>query len=260
VRHLFLAATLLAHSTALFGSFFQLKEGHEFSIGPEVFYTDRELQTGTTMDGWFQGWRGTYEHLHPYSLYFGAESSFSQGFLKGERSNGASQQGDFLELDTDLRIGYTLGIEKWKNLTFTPFVGYKYYCGHLILILPSTPAPTCEDHFSAFTMGLITKFDPCQRVRIGFDLRSYYMFSGENTLKRVSSSFPLITRTMGEDFHWTLQVPIDIQICSKQEKARLRFMPFLRHKSYGAWGGSPANFPKTTLCSYGVAVMLLYKV
>ncbi len=238
--------------------FFKWREGHEFSIGLESFYMDRELKTGTEMDGGFTGFRGSYDHIAPDSLYWGFEAAWLQGPLDGSRSNGAPQRADVWEADVEARIGYTINFETNCQLQLVPFVGYHYYRGHFRFIPPSQPFPEAEDYVHAASFGFFLRGEVHERVQLTLDFRTRYMFDGLNTLKGVSAMFPFIERPMGNDFHYVVQLPIDVKLCEDHEKGRLRIMPFYRYRNYDSWESSPANFNATCFHNYGLALQLWY--
>lgn len=251
---------LVLSCSLVHGDAFKWRDGNIFTFGPEAFHMDRKLRTGTEMDGWFQGFRGGYDHIAPNSLYYGVEAGFSQGTLDGVQSNGDPLRADVLEWDAEARLGFTVGCEKWRNLLVTPFVGYHYYNGHFRFFFPSDPEPRCEDTFNAWVAGLFVSLDICDRVRAGVDFRARYMWDAKNILKEASTTYPYLDRTMGNRFHWAVQAPVDIQVCKSRPNLKLRVTPFWRHRHYGFWLNSPKNFTRTKFCNFGAAIMIWYEV
>ncbi len=255
ILRLFLLAALSA--CPLLGNWTKAQEGHEITTGPEVFYMERSLLSGTKMDGWMQGWRGSYDHIAQNALYWATEAGFAQGPFEGTNSSGARQAADNIEFDLEARVGFCLGPRSGDWL-FVPYTGYRYFRGSASFIHPSSPAPTLNDRFHAWVWGLLIRYEACPRVRVSLDIRTHYMFDAENVCKGASVVYPVVTRVMGNHQHWTVQLPIDIAVCRDTPEARLRVMPFYRHRVYAAWEGSPKNFPETTYSSYGCAFMIWY--
>ncbi len=115
-----------------------------FSLGPEVYYVERDRQilfdlkgklpSELHQKGWMYGERFSYDRVRFNALYYGADQYYAVGKVQGCCSFGMCPQVNLTDAEIEGRLGYTLGFSSPYSFYFTPLVGFGNFTGKEVVI------------------------------------------------------------------------------------------------------------------------------
>jgi hypothetical protein len=109
-----------------------------FSLGPEVFFVERDRQIllkneflphQIEQTGWMYGERFSYDRIRFNALYYGVDQYYAVGHVEGCLKGGIHPRVNLTDAEVEGRLGYTVGFSSPINAFFTPLVGFGYYAG-----------------------------------------------------------------------------------------------------------------------------------
>src|ERR1700733_6863002 len=142
---------------------------HHLAIGPEVYYLSRTRKQGTHQDGWLCGGRLNYDYFGRYLFYFGCETAYANGNLKGHSGNGTKIKSNFSDFMIEGRVGYTFQSKSASCARFTPFIGYGQFIEWNNYVHPTPLRYHFRNTFSYVLLGALCKVFPNRCTSLGLN-------------------------------------------------------------------------------------------
>lgn len=223
-------------------------------ISPEVYNVHRTRQGGTRQNGWAGGVRLGYDRIKDWGFYWGADTSWAQGPLKGRSGGHDRIKSTLTDISVEGRAGFTFSHPCVPAVFFTPYAGYGYFQETNDFRAPS-PVPAkfrIQYRYAAFGGILFKQFSAQWGAGVNFKCR--WMIDGDCRVTN-DPDFNSLTMKVEEKPQYRLELPVVYY------PGCLPFFclsPFYEYRQYGEHPNFPFDFMETKLQVLGISLKIIW--
>jgi hypothetical protein len=232
---------------------------NKFSIGPEIYYLRRTREGGTKQTGGMYGVRAIYDRIKRFRLYWGADVLYASGCLNGKSSIGNRLRSTFTDFEVEGRFGYTFQSKGDYQPSFTPFVGYGYFCETNKFRHPSPIKVKFDTYYRFYVVGFLSSLAINPSFTIGVNFKARFMVDAKCKIKN-DPDFKNVTQLIDDKVNYRLEVPLSYYFCPENKKFGLDLIPFFEYRHYGRRENYPFDFLDTKIRIYGGSFLLTYHI
>jgi len=229
-----------------------------FFLGPEVYYMKRKKDTGSKQTGWMYGGHLRIERRRHCALYWAFDGLYTNGRLNGETASGKEIKSNKIDRQVEGRIGYTIYARNCKKLTLVPYLGYGKFLGSNDYQHPSPLHCEFNNRFHYGAVGGYLTFYPYSCLETGVHFKAKCMYDGKTKVKN-DPDYKDFTLTIGNEWHYELELPIRYTKSYPGYCLRWELSPFFRYRHYGSMLNFPhdfvVEFNDTKFYMYGLKLM-----
>ena len=214
------------------------------SLGPEIYFFERERTGGTKQSGCMDGVRLEVERIKGSSFYLGGDFFYSEGVIKGHNSRNLSLRSRIHDWTVEGRLGFTFMLPIKGYPYIVPFGGYGHFEEHNKFLFPSPLLYKTTDTFHYITTGLLSGVNFTPQFSLGINIKTRFMVNGSSKITE-DSDFENITLSMNDESQYRVEVPLSYVIADCCFSLDLILTPFYEYRHFGGKEGYPFNFIET---------------
>lgn len=232
----------VAISSHIFGDF-------RCSVGPEIYFCERNKEGGSHQKGAMYGGRLTLESFCFHSIYLAADAFVACGELKGKNKNGRPLVSKLTDQIYEGRLGYLL---PRSNSYIVPFIGYGYFHEKNSYRPPSRLPCTYDDTFNYSLVGFLSGFYFTPLLSVGLNFETKFMTDGKSKVTK-DPDFDDITMSMNNELQARVEIPLIYFLC---QHLQLQLVPFYEFRHFGGREDFPFDFIDTKFHLIGLRFAL----
>jgi len=231
----------------------------KFYIGPEYLHVRRTRDGGTKQNGNLYGFRGGYERIKNWGIYWGVEGHWAQGCLTGHSGGHDRLKSTFTDSHVEGRLGYTFQIQRWCQPSITPFAGVGYFWEQNRFRSPSPLHLQFLTRAPYGLLGFLTNVELPRQFAIGLNFKACFMYDAKCEVSR-DPEFGRTTLKIGDKINYRLELPLTYHFCIPCNAFDVALVPFYESRHYGQKLSFPFAFQETKLRIYGVNLQFIYRL
>lgn len=239
---------------SLSSSVFASCPANKITIGPEIYFLERNREGGSKQEGTMYGVRASYDRLKRYKWYIGGDVFYAEGRLKGHTKL-AKLKSTMIQDSLEGRFGYTLQAKNSWGPAITPYIGYGYYRESNHFHSPSPLRVKLINDYSYFGYGFLSSVTIWDNVNVGFNAKFRSMYDARCHVKKDAESEKK-KMIIADKLQYRLELPLYYHFCFLNLDAEVGLVPFFEKQHYGGRENYPNNFFDTKLRLYGANLQL----
>ena len=224
---------------------------HQFEIGPEFYHVKRTRKGGTEQRGYLGGGRARYDYIARYHIYWGLETAYAYGTLRGKSGDEIRLKSHFSDLSFEARLGYTFQSKTGCCAQFIPFVGCGYFVERNDYVKPTPLSIHFRNTFYYTAVGAFSRAYITPNLTIGLELTTKFSIDGKVKVSH-DSEVDAGSLRYENKIHFRAAVPFTYKMCFCKYPTEFCVAPFYEYRHYGHHHNVPFDFLDTKIKNFGL--------